>query len=523
MSTKAQSSVQYFKENHFVSISGVIPAALTDIYGTYATLKAMNFFSPDTTVGTGTHGVYGDTLMETLLTSYKETVEREIGLPLCPSYSYYRVYGSGSEITRRRLGPSNEITALLCLGHEYKVGVETSFSWKLFLSEKREGGEKVEAVRVKPGNMIIFRGNLLDHWREPFPISEGGWFAEVFLNYVVDDGAYKNICKFDGRKSLFSLPVNFELEKVQAIENLSQEEASESSPSSGVVKEYMEKWAKIKPLAPPLDMDRLGFNADDDITFTLISSGASKFPILLADNVYKDPDYVRDLGLEMSYDRGRASISLPMGELWELLCRSFAHLYGFSDELLKASAFPFFRYALERSPVEKPLSSSPFLEGFTFLNLPDDCKGGLSFYRHKEFDIEEFIYDANIVDVIFQLKENKLRGAKTTDLDQRFIKKLISMGLFSQYFTLLEEGTVDSYVQLGERAMGEKSQKDWEVVTSIEMKYNRLVCFPGFLMHSLDNPGGWDSKDKEEQRLRQRFFVSWPVNMGEKGKDDFRY
>ena len=54
-------------------------------------------------------------------------------------------------------------------------------------------------MKLNPGDMLIYKGNELEHWREPF---EGDHCAQVFLHYnnVETQGAEENL--FDGRPHL---------------------------------------------------------------------------------------------------------------------------------------------------------------------------------------------------------------------------------------------------------------------------------------------------------------------------------
>jgi hypothetical protein len=524
MPTQQQSSVDFFKHNNFVRLSGIVPLEFTEIYSNYAFLKGRHFFSPDTTVSPKTHGVYGDTLMETLLLAYKGAVEEGVGLSLLPTYSYYRVYQSGEELPKQKMGPSNEITAVLCLGFNYGDEDESQYNWRLSLECPKEGERSHESLKTYRGNMVVFRGNILRHWRESYTKSPGSWYAEVYLNYITADGPYAGVCDFDGREGACVSPTDMDIGRVNAIEKLAlgeeEKEVGQVGSPGFSFRKLQEKFHR-KTSILPIDVSRLEINKDDDISFSLKYVGDCQYPILLADNVYKDPDYVRDLGLKLYYEKGGASTSLPMGEFWSFLFRSLAHLYGFTTESLQIFGRPFFRYFLEKMTEEKVLASNSILEGLTFLNLPEDCMGGMSFYRHKQFKIQEFIHDEKLVDLVLQIKEKKLMGKGGTTLDQRYANRMVSMGLFSRYYDLLERGDVSSYSEMGEGIMGEEHQKDWEVLETIEMKYNRFICYPGFLMKSLEPSEDWNKREIEARRLTQRFSVFWPKAM--RGNHDFRY
>ena len=68
--------------------------------------------------------------------------------------------------------------------------------WKIFLELK---DKKVKSFDLKPGDMLVYRWNLLEHWREEFKGKDCG---QVFLHYnnASTKGAKDNI--FDKRKHL---------------------------------------------------------------------------------------------------------------------------------------------------------------------------------------------------------------------------------------------------------------------------------------------------------------------------------
>jgi hypothetical protein len=53
-------------------------------------------------------------------------------------------------------------------------------------------------VNLNPGEMLIYRGCMLEHWRKPF---EGEICSQVFLHYNDANGSYKNNL-FDNRPML---------------------------------------------------------------------------------------------------------------------------------------------------------------------------------------------------------------------------------------------------------------------------------------------------------------------------------
>ena len=75
-----------------------------------------------------------------------------------------------------------------------------NWDWPMFVKETN--GTEIP-VHMKPGDMIIYRGCEVEHWREPF---WGKNHAQVFLHYNEKEGQY-NI-PYDGRPVL-GLPASF--------------------------------------------------------------------------------------------------------------------------------------------------------------------------------------------------------------------------------------------------------------------------------------------------------------------------
>ena len=145
----------------------------------------------------GDFSKYGDPIMDTLLNLSLEQMQTLTGKELVPTYSYHRLYTNGTELKKHSDRPSCEISTTLCLGYDVS-NVDASkypdWDWPMFIKEK-DGTEM--PVHMKPGDMIIYRGCELKHWREPF---WGNNHAQVFLHYNEKDGQY-NIPN-DGRPIL---------------------------------------------------------------------------------------------------------------------------------------------------------------------------------------------------------------------------------------------------------------------------------------------------------------------------------
>jgi len=159
----------------------------------------------------GTYSHYADIVMETLLQRMKPVMEEATNLKLIETYSYARIYKKGDILHRHKDRPSCEISTTLNLGGP---------SWPIFLEpDSSKGGlqgdkyvsENTKGVEIvlNPGDMLIYRGCDLEHWRDEFNSDD---CAQVFLHYNNANSANALANKFDGRFHL-GLPPEFKTTK----------------------------------------------------------------------------------------------------------------------------------------------------------------------------------------------------------------------------------------------------------------------------------------------------------------------
>ena len=134
-----------------------------------------------------TYSHYADIVMETLLEKIKPVMEKNTGLKVLPTYTYARIYKKGDILKRHKDRPSCEISTTINLGGD---------SWPIYLEPSGEKGKEGVKVNLNPGDMLIYRGCELEHWREAF---EGDNCGQVFLHYNEANSpeGQKNI--YDGR------------------------------------------------------------------------------------------------------------------------------------------------------------------------------------------------------------------------------------------------------------------------------------------------------------------------------------
>ena len=118
-----------------------------------------------------TYSCYSDIVMETLLLKCQPIMEKTTGLKLQPAYTYARLYKKGDILKRHKDRFSCEISTTMNLGGD---------KWDLYLDPSGQEGKKGIKVNLEPGDMLVYSGCELEHWREKF---KGKSCGQVFLHY----------------------------------------------------------------------------------------------------------------------------------------------------------------------------------------------------------------------------------------------------------------------------------------------------------------------------------------------------
>lgn len=191
-------SVKSFKENGYCIVKNVLGQETLDIITQYALFDEMQNFNSEKSQGRfqvpDAHSVYADPAMESILLYLQPILEKNTGLKLHPTYSYYRVYRSGDELANHTDRESCEISSTVCFNYDYN---NRNFSWPIFMDGNR--------IDQEPGDMVIYRGCDLPHWREELNIYDDEiWHVQGFFHYVDANGPCAEY-RFDKRESIGSL------------------------------------------------------------------------------------------------------------------------------------------------------------------------------------------------------------------------------------------------------------------------------------------------------------------------------
>lgn len=218
---------EHFHQHGYAFVKDLIPQDICKIATKYALIQETVNFREEGEYAQvpESHAMYSDILMETLLFFMLGHMEKLTGLELFPTYSYYRVYRPGMELERHKDRPACEISTTACLGYQYN-DVDESYSWGMFVDEKSRGIAKEDGIYFvsagnpgimlpqKPGDLIVYRGYDIEHWREPFAAGPGSYQVQAFFHYIDKNGPYYPEHCYDTRPGL-GYSVDFKKENVR--------------------------------------------------------------------------------------------------------------------------------------------------------------------------------------------------------------------------------------------------------------------------------------------------------------------
>lgn len=191
-----------FTKNSYAVVKSIIGKELTTFLFNYLKqrreafeyLHNIKYISPFSTIyGTmtddqipNTYAHYGDMALDNLLPHIKKKMEKEVSLKLTENYTYARLYKRYDTLVKHVDRKSCEISGTMALGGD---------PWSIFLKNKNK---KTIQVDLEPGDILIYKGCDLEHWRDPF---EGTLCAQLFLHYNETNEETEKV-KFDGRAML---------------------------------------------------------------------------------------------------------------------------------------------------------------------------------------------------------------------------------------------------------------------------------------------------------------------------------
>ena len=195
-----------WKESNYAIVRGVLHPQLAKHLSTYLILQRQvkitadehKFIPPkDDVYGTwsdpqikhaNTWCKYGDISMDSLFDIVTPVMNAVTGLDLVPTYSYSRIYAKGAELLRHKDRFSCEISTTINLGGpQWPIYLEPDTSKGHFEKDEKGVQRKYTSeftkgieVNLEPGDIMIYRGNMVEHWREPLESDDA---VQCFLHY----------------------------------------------------------------------------------------------------------------------------------------------------------------------------------------------------------------------------------------------------------------------------------------------------------------------------------------------------
>ena len=146
-------AVAWMHKNNYIS-------EFTPGFGTWKDKQIPNTFS-----------CYSDMFMETLMMKVLPVMQERTEMTLVPCYTYARIYKNGDVLKRHKDRFSCEISTTMNLGGD---------PWAIYLEPSGKEGLKGIKVDLKPGDMLVYSGCELEHWRNKF---KGKECIQAFLHY----------------------------------------------------------------------------------------------------------------------------------------------------------------------------------------------------------------------------------------------------------------------------------------------------------------------------------------------------
>ena len=164
-------------------LAGFIASEFSMLNNIVSTLEPNSDAFNHPSIGDNTFSWYSPVCFEVLMEYIKPIVEEVEGDHLYSTYSYGRIYWNGGELKKHTDRSSSEISVSCCL--------KKDMDWSLNF----EGGETVE---LNVGDICIFPGSVIPHWRDKY---YGREYVGAFLQYVRSTGNRSHL-KWDTRPCL---------------------------------------------------------------------------------------------------------------------------------------------------------------------------------------------------------------------------------------------------------------------------------------------------------------------------------
>lgn len=222
MSKQEYDPAAYFQANNYAVVRDFLPKEVRSFLYEYCIIRANagnilknsgweGYSSSDGVFddpqAPGSFSVYGDPAMDLVMEKTRPMMEHLCGKRLLSTHTFWRMYKHGDVLARHKDRASCEYSTTLCLGYTpgTKQDPNADYQWGIWMDETGGWNNQGTEIKLSPGDMAIYRGFDLEHWREAY---QGVNHAQVFLHYIDADGPFAAEGQYDTRPQL-GLPPEF--------------------------------------------------------------------------------------------------------------------------------------------------------------------------------------------------------------------------------------------------------------------------------------------------------------------------
>lgn len=244
-----------------------------------------------------------------------------------------------------------------------------------------------------------------------------------------------------------------------------------------------------------LNREMFELNRREDMDIRLVQIGETMG--LIVDNVYKHPEFIRNLALSLDYfiPRGNfpgkfASITIRPEAIRNLINEELGKSQGWVGEFLTYSQDMSFGMVDITAEQLSAAQRQPHFDAFgeyaalVYLNTPDQVCKGTSFWKHKKTGLTKAPMVEN------ERTRELMKESGMSNLDELRSWMMVD-GLMDP---------IDGFLT--------QSTPYWELTQVLEMKFNRLVVYDANLFHSLHFTADDFGTEKSTRRLTQNIFLT---------------
>lgn len=271
-----------------------------------------------------------------------------------------------------------------------------------------------------------------------------------------------------------------------------------------------------------VEQDRMRLSEYSEMSIRLETIGQARYPLVIVDNFYREPDYVFAMAHSLQYSppstrhtHARAEVTVDTSEIEQFVYDQLAHDWGVDPNAVfrtKDTDLGIFHRSVRSDEFHRyTRRSAPHVDGGTllasvvYLTESSHNFGGTGFFRHRPTGFEACFADFGP------------GGAADAGHHQEFGARIERSGVFDAFIASGRDPA--SYHDFWERTLASypfvnhliDGNETWECTKLAEMRFNRCVIYPSFVLHKPVIDYKWfDDDDVRGRRLTQNFWVRLP-------------